>query len=222
MDSEEFKDLEGKYRFLSHARDALLGKSELKNGPFVIVDIETTGLNPVSDEIIEIGAMKAADGELKDIFNKLVRPEGAVSEEITRLTGISSDMLEGCPPIDEVLREFIGFIGNAPLIAHNAEFDISFIKDKLKRSAGGELVNGVICTLQTARALLPNLDNHKLHTIAKYFNIEINGRHRAIGDCEATYHIWQHMTKKLEDRGIKTRPELDRFIRENAPQRTHY
>lgn len=213
MESDEFKQLEEKYAFLSHAREVLGGISnELESGPFTIVDIETTGLNPISNEIIEIGAIKVQGGEVKDIFNKLIKPSSNLSDEIIGLTGITEEMLEGCPKISDVLPEFLDFISGQTLIAHNADFDIPFLREHISRALKRDLSNKTVCTLKTSRALLPNLSNHKLHTIAAYYKIPISGRHRAIGDAEATYQVWLEMAKKLKEKGIKSLDELNKFV----------
>ena len=186
------------------------------------MDLETTGLDPVANEIIEIGALKVESGEIKDIFNKLIKPAVTPSSEITKITGINNEMLEGMPSIKEVMPDFLQFIGTSTLIAHNADFDIPFLNESLQRTLKKILDNKVICTLKTSRALLPNLENHKLHTVAHYFNIPISGRHRAIGDCEATYQVWTHMVKKLKEREVNTREQLENFIKENMPVRTPF
>lgn len=181
------------------------------------MDLETTGLDPLLNEIIEIGAIKTEAGEAKDIFNKLILPEGPISSEITNITGISQEMVAGSPRIADVLDEFVKFTGDSTLIIHNADFDIAFIKEALKKWKKNGIQNPVICTLRVARALLPNLGNHKLHTIAHYFKIPISARHRAIGDCEATFQVWLEMAKKLKDKGVGTKEQLENFIRENTP-----
>lgn len=218
LESDEFKQLEGKYGFLAHAREILGGRSsDIDKEPFVVVDLETTGLDPVSNEIIEIGALKVEGGEVKDIFNQLVRPKAELSKEIISLTGITPEMLEGAPRIEEVLPDFLNFIDEKALIAHNVDFDIPFLKEHVKRALDKEINNRTVCTLKTSRALLPNLDNHKLHTVAHYFKVPISGRHRAIGDSEATYQVWLHLAKKLNEKNIKTLDELDKFILQSSP-----
>jgi len=219
LDSEEFKRLESEYKFLSHAREKLRGHAgELESGNFSLIDLETTGLNPQENEIIEIGSMKISSGELKGVFNKLVRPKGPLSEEITRITGITREMLEGCPEIGAVLPELLDFIGNDALIAHNAEFDMAFLQEGVSRHLNRKLDNRVVCTLSLARAVLPNLDNHKLHTIARYFKIEISARHRAIGDVEATYQIWLKLVEKLQNKGVATMNDLEKYLASHARQ----
>jgi len=206
---EEFIKLEKEFKFLSRARSRL---GELENLSYVIVDIETTGLNPAADEIIEIGAIKIENREIKDIFNKLVRPERQVPENITNLTGITQDMVASEFPIKPVISQFVKFIGNSIIVAHNAEFDTSFLKNSMKKWLNRDMDNLIVCTVLISRDILPNLENHKLHTVAKYFGLEVSNRHRAIGDAELTYQIWLHLLQKLKERNILTRNDLEMYV----------
>ncbi len=216
MESEEFKRLESEYKFLSHARERLLGKSDdLAASPLVVFDLETTGLDPVKNEIIEIGAMKIESGEVRGVFNKLVNPGAPLPSEIVNITGITDEMLKDAPSIRDVLPEFLEFIGASAMIAHNADFDMPFIREKLKSNLGKNLGNRSICTLMLSRILLPNLENHKLHTVAGYFKIPVYARHRAIGDVEATFQVWQNLAAKLKEKGVATKADLDKFIASN-------
>jgi DNA polymerase-3 subunit alpha (Gram-positive type) len=209
LKDEDFVKLEKEYRFLSRARN--IG-SEFERLPFIIVDLETTGLDPASDEIIEIGAIKAEGGEIKDIFNKLVNPKKKLPEQITGITGITQDMLDNEMPIEPVLKQFAKFIEGGILVAHNADFDISFLRVNFKKWLDRDINNPVACTLLAARDILPNLENHKLHTVASYFGIEVANRHRAIGDAEITYQIWLKFLDKLKERKMQTREELEKYI----------
>ena len=206
---EEFIRLEKEFKFLSRARTRF---GELENLSYVVVDIETTGLDPVANEIIEIGAIKIENKEIKDIFNKLVRPEKQVPENITSLTGITQDMVVGEFPIKPIISQFVKYIGHSIIVAHNAEFDTSFLKNSMKKWLNSDMDNLIVCTVLISRDILPNLDNHKLHTVAKYFGLEISNRHRAIGDAELTYQIWLHLLQKLKERNILTRNDLEMYV----------
>ena len=206
---EEFIRLEKDFKFLSRARSRL---GELENLQYVVVDLETTGLNPNSDEIIEVGAIKFDGKEVKDIFNKLVKPDRQISENTVQLTGITQEILNNELPIKPVLSQFLNFAKDSIIIAHNAEFDVSFLNVNLKKWLSKEMNNFVVCTLLVSRDLLPNLDNHKLPTVAKYFGIDIANRHRAIGDSELTYQIWLKFLDKLKDRKIITKNDLETYI----------
>lgn len=205
----DFIKLEKEFKFLSRARSK---HGELEQLSYIVVDLETTGLDPANDEIIEIGAIKIGNGEVKDIFNKLIKPERQIPAGITELTGISQEMVNDELPIKPVLEKFAAFIDDSILMAHNADFDISFLKNNFKKYLNKDLHNFTVCTLLVARDILPNLENHKLHTIAKYFGVEVANRHRAIGDVEVTYQVWQNLSKKLKDRNIATKQDLESYM----------
>jgi DNA polymerase III subunit alpha, Gram-positive type len=217
FNDKEFIALEKEYKFLSRARESVASKhGGLDKLTYVIFDLETTGLESLRDEIIEIGAIKIENREVKDVFNKLVKPEKLVSSHITELTGISQEMLENEPPIKPVLAQFMEFIGDNILIAHNAEFDSGFIKTQLKKNFNKDLTNTTICTLHISRDVLPNLDNHKLHTIANYYNLNVVNRHRAIGDVELTLQIWLRFLDKLKEKNILDRKGLEEYAQKLA------
>ena len=205
----DFIRMEKEFKFLSRARDRF---GDPENLSYVIVDIETTGLDPVNDEIIEIGAIKVAGKEIKDVFNMLSKPEKKLPPNITDLTGITPEMLENEPPIKPVMAKFADFIGNNILIAHNAEFDISFLRNKMKKWLNKDIENFVICTLIISRDILPNLETHKLPTIGRYFGLETANRHRAIGDSTLTYEIWLKFLDKLKGKNIATKTDLENYF----------
>ncbi|MBI5399862.1 ribonuclease H-like domain-containing protein [Candidatus Saganbacteria bacterium] len=204
---KEFQTLEKEYKFLSRARGESLDKIEC-----VIFDIETTGLEPTINEITEIGAFKVRGGQFFDLFSQLIKPRAMISPEITRLTGIDNEMVKDCPPIETVLPRFREFIDTAVLIAHNTNFDVSFIKEMSRRTNQSEPTNQIVCTLKLARHLLPGLVNYKLHTVASYFGISARNRHRAIGDVEITFQVWGHFIQLLEAKGINSQKALETLI----------
>lgn len=201
---KQYQELEKEYKFLSRAR----GESILDQ-PCVIFDIETTGLEPTINEITEIGALLVKGETLQDMFSSLIKPNATISAEITRLTGIDDNMVKDAPAIEKVLPQFIEFIGTLPLIAHNADFDTAFIKDKWRKIKHAELNNSVICTVKLCRYLLPQLPNHKLHTVAKHFGLEVVNRHRAVGDAELTFQVWIKLLPLMKAKGLNSQRELD-------------
>jgi DNA polymerase III subunit alpha, Gram-positive type len=201
---KQFQELAKEYKFLHRAKGESLDSLE-----YVVLDIETTGLEPANSEITEIGAFKMKGKEVQDLFSSLIKPNNPISEKITELTGIDDEMVKDSPPVKQVLPKFIDFIGNAILVAHNANFDIGFLKHHLKQSNNLEMNNSVVCTVKLARYLLPNLYNHKLHTVATHFNLKVENRHRAVGDAEITYQVWNHFIDMLKEKGINNRRELD-------------
>jgi len=156
---------------------------------FVVFDLETTGLNPLNNEIIEIGAVKIKNGEIIDAFSTLIKPEKNISDKITDITGIDNEMVKEQPKFDQVFDKFVEFIDGCPLVAHNMDFDYSFIRKPLKKY---DIKNKItlIDTLTLARAVLPKLKNHKLATLVKHFNINLDNHHRALDDSKATAHLF--------------------------------
>ncbi|MFH1542829.1 MAG: 3'-5' exonuclease [bacterium] len=187
VNDKEFQELAKEYKFLNRVKGDPLGSLE-----YVILDIETTGLEPIENEITEIGAIKAKGTELIDVFSSLVRPLLPIPPKITELTGIDDDLVKEAPPIKQVMNRFMDFIGeDTILVAHNASFDLSFIKHHLKKATNKDLKNSIVCTVKLARHLLPKLPNHKLHTVGSHFGFETKNRHRAMGDAELTFLVWQ-------------------------------
>lgn len=186
-----------------------------------VIDIETTGLDPQSDDIIEIAAVKIENGAITSKYQTLVKPEKAVPFYISQLTGITDDMLSSAPQIEHILEEFLAFIKNSALCAHNAPFDIGFINQKLILHNKWQLNNPIIDTLPLSRLLFPNLLNHQLETIAELFNIESKRHHRALDDAQATAYIllsfWQLLLSMDKTRfelleGLATISGIEEFI----------
>jgi len=161
----------------------------------VAFDLETTGLEPSRDSIIEIGAVRLLPDGKFDRFSQLVNPRCNVPFFITELTGIDNEMLEDAPTIDKAIDGFLDFIGDAALLAHNAKFDIEFINSNLIDCGYPPLVNPAIDTLELARLIYPNLVNHQLETVAALFRYDLKKAHRAVNDAEATLFagvkLWQ-------------------------------
>lgn len=162
---------------------------------YVVFDIETTGLNKDKDLIIEIGALKYKNNILVEQFNYLINPQIKLPEIITKITGIKDDDLIDKDTIDIVLPKFLNFIEDLPLIAHNNEFDLGFIKKSIEELNLNKLSNKNVDTLALARIYLPQMYNYKLETLKKYFNIN-QVSHRAIGDCYTTNQEYQECKKR--------------------------
>ena len=204
--SEEFVKLEGEFPLLRRAREQFLG---LRGIPGVIVDIETTGLEPAQSEITEVAALKTEKGEIVDVFSALIRIKGEVPPEIVKLTGITKQMLdEAGEEKPQVLHKFFSFIEDRPLIAHNVDFDIPFLTHHLYKSFGKTLSNRTICTLKLSRKLLPALHSHKLGKVAEHFGIATPLTHRATGDVEITHQLWLRLINLLERDGVHNLEEL--------------
>ncbi|MDQ0359536.1 3'-5' exonuclease [Breznakia pachnodae] len=159
---------------------------------YIVFDTETTGTDPYTSRVIEIGAIKYRNLEKIEEFNMLINPEEAISSFITQLTGIRNNDVVNQPTIDIVLKDFYDFVGKLPLIAHNAIFDIQMIAGEAYRCDMSFLQNEVIDTVPMARVTIPKpwVENHKLETIKNFLGLA-NGSHRALDDCETCNCIYQ-------------------------------
>ena len=172
---------------------------ELKLKNYVVFDLETTGTDYFVDKIIEIAGIKYENGEAKETFSSLVNPEQIISEQITNLTGIKNSDLDGQPEIDDVLPKFLDFIDDLPLVAHNIDFDISFIKYQIQAIGAPDLITKEFHdTLLLSQVLFPvGPPNHKLSTLVDYLNIEADGFHRALNDCVATGELFNNIIERF-------------------------
>lgn len=186
----------------------------LAEAEFVVFDLETTGLAPGVNEIIEIGAVKICKGEIVDRFASFVRPQNRIPAEVQKLTGILPEMVDDAESIEKVLPAFMEFAGNAVLVAHNAEFDMGFVRLNLSRLSLPALGNPVLDTLGLARALVPTLKKHSLKNLAKEFGVPLNNHHRAIDDAEATATIFLSLLEKITSRGISQLDEINGLAKE--------
>ena len=167
----------------------------------VVFDIETTGLSNVSSKIIEIGAVKIRDGEILDRFDMFVDPECPIPEKITELTSITDEMVAGAPKEREALIAFLDFVGDDMLIAHNANFDTSFIRVAAERQ-GLPFTNTYLDTLALSMYVNPELKRHKLNIIADHYKIVQEHHHRADDDAEVLARIFFVMLDRLKSEGI--------------------
>ncbi len=173
------------------------------DGEFVAFDLETTGLNNRNDTIIEIGAVLMKEGRELGRFQTFVDPGRRLDKKITELTGITDDMLLGAPKIEEVLPQFLEFLGDRPLIAHNADFDVGFVREAAKKL---ELPFGptYIDTLVLSQNLLPHLNKFKLDRVAQELKLPNFNHHRAGDDAMTCGLIFHHLVPKLRELGVYT------------------
>jgi len=183
-------------------------KGQSLDDTFVVFDLETTGLSASHDRIIEIGAVKVESGKITDRFSTFVNPQIPIPYAIEKLTFISDSMVKDAPLIQDALPKFLEFVGDAAVVGHNAEFDVSFIENKAK-DIGIETDFTVTDTVRMGQFLLPDLNNYKLDTLAKKLDVELLNHHRAVDDAEATAHIFVKLIKRLKEKNIFTLKELN-------------
>jgi DNA polymerase-3 subunit alpha (Gram-positive type) len=181
------------------------------SGGFVVFDIETTGLYASRDKITEIGAVKIEDGRIIDRFSTFVNPGMPIPEFITKLTGITDSMVADAPDIERALESFLTFVGDLPVVAHNASFDTGFIRYSA-RQCNKEFNNVIIDTLQLSRSLFPELSKHKLDIVAKHLGIKLENHHRAVDDAQATAEIFLKCLEMVIDKGARTVDDIDRIL----------
>lgn len=176
----------------------------LSDVTFVVVDLETTGGTPADCAITEIGAVKVRGGEVLGEFQTLVDPGGPVPAFIQVLTGITTTMLIGAPPIEQVLPSFLEFSRGAVLVAHNAPFDISFLKAAAARTGHAWPGNQVVDTVRLARRVVTRDEapNHKLSTLAGLFHATVTPNHRALSDAQATVDVLHALLSRLAPLGV--------------------
>jgi DNA polymerase III epsilon subunit family exonuclease len=184
----------------------------LRDLEFVVLDVEAAHERKMPARIIEIGAYRVRGGEVLDEFETLIDPETSVPKFLANLTGISDEMLTSAPKFADMARAFLDFIGDAVLVAHNANFDLPLLNREINRIfAGHRLRNAHLCTVDLARRLVPQLDSHRLDALAAYFQVAIPRRHRAADDALATARVFLRLLDYLAENGISTLSEARRF-----------
>ena len=177
---------------------------------YVVFDLETTGFSAIKDKIIEIGAVKVVHGEIVDSFSTFVNPERPIPFDITKLTSITDEMVMEYPNIEVILPQFLEFVGDAVLVAHNAGFDVGFIEQNCRyQDIEPDFV--YVDTVALARVLLPTLSKYKLNVVAKALDISLENHHRAVDDAGATAEIFVKFVQMLKERGITTLKGMNQF-----------
>lgn len=188
----------------------------------VILDFETTGLSPSYARVIEVGAIIVKDHIVVDRVSQLLDPGCSIPYFITEITGITNQMVRGQPTPQHFMPKLKTFIGNRPILAHNASFDEKFLVSEME-NIGNDINNLFLCTLKLARRLMPDAPNYKLSTLVSHLKIKIpkdHKAHRALNDVMMTLHIWLHLKKTVTDY-IKTTADLELFQKlERHPKNT--
>lgn len=187
-------------------------KGQTLDDTYVVFDIETTGFSPVTNRIIEIGAVKVENGQITDRFSTFVNPEVPIPFEIEKLTGINDSMVIDAETIEVILPRFLEFVGDAALVAHNASFDVSFIKENAKRQQI-PVDFTYVDTVGMARMLLTGQAKYTLDAVAKTLKISLENHHRAVDDAECTAEIFIKMAEMLKKDEVYTLEKLNEMGR---------
>lgn len=161
---------------------------------YTVLDIETTGLSPINDNIIEISGLKVRDNKVVKEFSSLIKSDKPVNGFITNLTGITDSMLSDAPDIKTVLPEFMEFLSDDIILGHNISFDLGFIRTKLRQHFQQDLFNKSMDTRYIAKSKI-KLMNYKLVTIAKHFGIDTKNNHRGLKDCYITFEVYNALNE---------------------------
>lgn len=175
---------------------------------YVVFDLETTGFSPETNRIIEIGAVKVQNGKIVDKFSTFVNPQVPIPFRIELLTSINDSMVIDAPVIADILPEFMKFCEGCVMVAHNADFDMSFIKKNCQR-LDIPCKPTIVDTVALARVLLPNLNRFKLDTVAKALGVSLENHHRAVDDAGCTAEIFVKFIEMLRERGMSTLDEVN-------------
>ena len=227
-DADKFKCLYGaEMNIVNDDVDLIFNNREYNflNDTFVVFDTETTGFYAGYDQMIEIGAVKIKNGEIIDRFDELIDPKRPIPTKITELTFITDEMVKGKDSEENVTRRFLDWSEDLPMVAHNAKFDISFMKAACNKYGFPEFDRTVVDTMGIARYMHPEWQNHKLQTLTKKFDIpwDEDKHHRADYDAEGTAYAFHKMAKALDDQNIDTtlklyeNVDIDKLIRFSYP-----
>ena len=187
---------------------------------FVVFDIETTGLNSHTNKIIEIGAVKIKAGRIIDRYSQLINPGISIPYHITEITSITNEQVANQPKINEVIGKFVEFIGDAVLVAHNAPFDMGFIKRDIKEYLNIDLENSVIDTLQMARDLFPDFKKYGLGDLNKSLGLALEKHHRAVDDSQATANMFIIFLEKYKEKGIEYLKDINKGFEVNVKKQS--
>ncbi len=177
---------------------------------YCVLDIETTGLSFRTEKITELGAVKYKNGEIIDRFECFVNPEKLIPEEVIKITNITNDMVKDAQTIKEILPKFLEFIGDSVIVAHNADFDVGFIKYNAEK-LGYKLENTYIDTLRLAKDLFPDYKKFKLGIIAEKLGIKVEVAHRALDDVLTLVKVFKVMLDILKQKGAKIIEDIDKL-----------
>lgn len=184
---------------------------------YIALDLETSGLNPSDDKIIEIGMIKVIDGDIAEQYTNLINPREKLTQRITQLTGITDEMVADKPPISDVIADIAEFVGELPLLGHNIIFDYSFLKKAcVNNNIAFEKMG--IDTLKIARRLLPEVEHKNLDYLCEHFHINPGNSHRALDDALSAHRLYLKMYEiNPDDEGFTLPVQLQYAVKKDTP-----
>ena len=209
-DNPDMKILYGVEAYLAPDKNAVVTNSKGQDidTTYCVLDLETTGFSAVTEKITEVGIMKVKGGEVIDEFSCFVNPERHIPQRVTEVTNITDDMVKDAETIDKVFPKILNFIKDSVLVAHNAPFDIGFLKQNAK-NLGYEFDYTYIDTLSLAKDLFPDYKKYKLGKIAENLGIKVEVAHRALDDVDTTVKVFNVMIDMLKKRGAQKVEDID-------------
>lgn len=178
---------------------------------YVVFDLETTGLSPVSDRIIEISGLRVRGGQVEETFSTLVNPERRIPRGATAVNGITDAMVAGAPCVRDAVWEFLDFAGTNVLVGHNIHsFDMKFLYRAAEEIPAARLDNDYIDTLLMARKYVPELAHHRLVDLAQYFGLSTQGAHRALADCMMNQKCFEELGKRQREKAEEEKERRER------------
>lgn len=196
-------------------------KGQNIDSTYCVLDLETTGFSPITEKITEIGIMKLKDGEVIDQFSCFVNPEKPIPARVVEVTNITDDMVKDAETIEKVFPRMLDFLEGSILVAHNADFDVGFLKYTAK-VLGYDFDFTYLDTLSLAKELFPDYKTYKLGRIAKNLGIKVEVAHRALDDVDTTVKVFNVMLSKLKEKGVKTLEDIDKYGSDEAAKKEEY
>lgn len=196
-------------------------KGQDLNTTYCVLDLETTGFSATRERITEIGVMKYKDGSVIEEFSEFVNPEKPIPARVTEVTNITDEMVRDADTIDKVFPKLLKFLEGSVIVAHNAEFDVGFLKENARR-LGYDFDFTYLDTLTLAQDLFPDYKSYKLGRIAKNLGIKVDVAHRALSDVDTTVKVLKVMMEKLEERGVKTLGDIEKYAYDEAARKESY
>lgn len=207
---KESEKLEESKKYIRHKGISLLSLPD----NYIVLDLETTGYNPHFDEIIEVACIRYSGSEKIDSFHSYVQPTPYgddsihyVDDFITKLTGITDDMLVTAPKFKDIANELYDYLGDSVIVGHNVNFDINFLYDNFLKCLGCEFKNGYLDTMRLSRIALPDLPHHRLKDLKEYFSID-GVQHRALNDCQITHTVLSKLLDYIQENNV----DLERYL----------